>query len=164
MTARGHRIASLHGAKDPAERDAIIDNFRDGRGKGIMPFFPIVGTVAHTLISKVLITTNVIARGSTSSTSTWWSTTTCRLCTSETRGGGGQGGNLDKPDIETYIHRIGVYSFFASQSQNAQLMHAGERAVSDAAVSRSIMCTTRTLGCRWSRSRRRRDRRSENRD
>ena len=44
MTAEGHKVASLHGAKDAAERDAIIDSFREGR-------------------EKVLITTNVIARG-----------------------------------------------------------------------------------------------------
>ncbi|KAJ7932070.1 hypothetical protein B0H13DRAFT_2520562 [Mycena leptocephala] len=31
MSAKGHKVAFLHGAKDPAERDAIIDNFRDGR-------------------------------------------------------------------------------------------------------------------------------------
>lgn len=33
MTAEGHKVASLHGAKDAAERDAIIDNFREGRDK-----------------------------------------------------------------------------------------------------------------------------------
>jgi ATP-dependent RNA helicase DDX19/DBP5 len=44
MTAEGHKVASLHGAKDAQERDSIIDNFREGR-------------------EKVLITTNVIARG-----------------------------------------------------------------------------------------------------
>lgn len=33
MTAEGHKVASLHGAKDAAERDSIIDNFREGRDK-----------------------------------------------------------------------------------------------------------------------------------
>jgi len=33
MTAQGHKVASLHGAKDAAERDKIIDNFRDGKEK-----------------------------------------------------------------------------------------------------------------------------------
>lgn len=33
MTAEGHKVASLHGAKDAAERDAIIDGFRAGRDK-----------------------------------------------------------------------------------------------------------------------------------
>ncbi|QRV74876.1 DEAD/DEAH box helicase [Ceratobasidium sp. AG-Ba] len=44
MTAEGHQVSSLHGAKDATERDSIIDDFRDGR-------------------SKVLITTNVVSRG-----------------------------------------------------------------------------------------------------
>ena len=33
MTVEGHKVASLHGAKDAAERDAIIDRFREGREK-----------------------------------------------------------------------------------------------------------------------------------
>jgi hypothetical protein len=33
MTTEGHKVASLHGAKDAAERDAIIDRFREGREK-----------------------------------------------------------------------------------------------------------------------------------
>jgi ATP-dependent RNA helicase DDX19/DBP5 len=37
MTAEGHKVASLHGAKDAAERDAIIDNFREGRDKVCCP-------------------------------------------------------------------------------------------------------------------------------
>ncbi|CAE6435504.1 unnamed protein product [Rhizoctonia solani] len=44
MSAEGHQVSSLHGAKDATERDATIDDFRDGK-------------------SKVLITTNVISRG-----------------------------------------------------------------------------------------------------
>lgn len=44
MMAEGHQVCSLHGAKDAVERDQVIDNFRDGK-------------------YKVLITTNVIARG-----------------------------------------------------------------------------------------------------
>lgn len=44
MISEGHSVASLHGDKDVGDRDAIIDGFRDGK-------------------TKVLITTNVIARG-----------------------------------------------------------------------------------------------------
>lgn len=33
MTAEGHKVASLHGAKDAAERDAVIDRFREGKDK-----------------------------------------------------------------------------------------------------------------------------------
>ena len=44
MTAEGHKVASLTGAYEGAQRDAIIDAFRTGS-------------------AKVLITTNVLARG-----------------------------------------------------------------------------------------------------
>lgn len=44
MTAEGHKVAALHGAFDGADRDRIIDTFRNGQ-------------------AKVLITTNVLARG-----------------------------------------------------------------------------------------------------
>lgn len=44
MTAEGHKIAQLTGAFDGTHRDAVIDEFRSGR-------------------AKVLIATNVLARG-----------------------------------------------------------------------------------------------------
>lgn len=44
MTAEGHKVVSLTGGYEGAQRDDIIDAFRDGR-------------------AKVLITTNVLARG-----------------------------------------------------------------------------------------------------
>ncbi len=44
MTAEGHRVVALHGAFEGHERDAVIDAFRSGD-------------------AKVLITTNVLARG-----------------------------------------------------------------------------------------------------
>ncbi|KIY65000.1 DEAD-domain-containing protein [Cylindrobasidium torrendii FP15055 ss-10] len=44
MIDEGHKVASLHGAKEGEERDAVIDAFREGK-------------------TKVLITTNVVARG-----------------------------------------------------------------------------------------------------
>ena len=44
MTAEGHQVVNLHGGLDGGVRDAIIDSFRNGQ-------------------SKVLITTNVLARG-----------------------------------------------------------------------------------------------------
>jgi hypothetical protein len=39
MTVEGHKVASLHGAKDSRERDAIIDGFREGRDKVLSPRF-----------------------------------------------------------------------------------------------------------------------------
>ena len=44
MTQEGHKVVSLTGAFEGAQRDVIIDAFRDGK-------------------AKVLITTNVLARG-----------------------------------------------------------------------------------------------------
>lgn len=44
MEAEGHKIAQLSGALEGADRDKVIDDFREGR-------------------AKVLITTNVLARG-----------------------------------------------------------------------------------------------------
>jgi ATP-dependent RNA helicase DDX19/DBP5 len=44
MTAEGHTVASLTGGVEGSVRDKIIDDFREGR-------------------AKVLITTNVLARG-----------------------------------------------------------------------------------------------------
>jgi ATP-dependent RNA helicase DDX19/DBP5 len=44
MTAEGHKVASLHGGLEGHQRDALIDAFRNGT-------------------AKVLITTNVLARG-----------------------------------------------------------------------------------------------------
>lgn len=44
MTAEGHTVVSLTGERDPSVRDAIIDQFRRGE-------------------AKVLIATNVLARG-----------------------------------------------------------------------------------------------------
>lgn len=44
MTEEGHKVASLTGAFEGSQRDVIIDAFRTG-------------------LAKVLITTNVLARG-----------------------------------------------------------------------------------------------------
>lgn len=44
MTDEGHKVVSLHGELDTADRDARMKSFREGK-------------------TKVLITTNVIARG-----------------------------------------------------------------------------------------------------
>lgn len=87
MTDEGHKVASLHGAKDSAERDAIIDRFRDGK-------------------EKVLITTNVIARGIDIMQVNMVVNYDLPLM-SDSRGG-------LKPDVETYIHRIGAFHFITS--------------------------------------------------
>ena len=89
MTAEGHKVASLHGAKDASERDAIIDGFRDGK-------------------EKVLITTNVIARGIDILQVNM--VVNYDLPLMAERDHNGHKGDL-RPDIETYIHRIGAWPF-----------------------------------------------------
>jgi ATP-dependent RNA helicase DDX19/DBP5 len=86
MIAEGHKVASLHGAKDASERDSIIDNFREGR-------------------EKVLITTNVIARGIDILQVNMVVNYDLPLMNDRGRGFD----NDARPDVETYIHRIGGF-------------------------------------------------------
>ncbi|KAF8120729.1 DEAD-domain-containing protein [Mycena galopus ATCC 62051] len=104
MSAEGHKVASLHGAKDPAERDAIIDNFREGT-------------------EKVLITTNVIARGIDILQVNMVVNYDLPLMYERNSGGGGEGGHFDKPDIETYIHRIGRTGRFGRRGISINFVH-----------------------------------------
>lgn len=76
MTAEGHQVVSLHGAKDATERDQTIDDFREGK-------------------SKVLITTNVIARGIDILQVNMVVNYDLPMTMD------------NKPDVETYLHRIG---------------------------------------------------------
>ena len=89
MTAEGHKVASLHGAKDASERDAIIDSFREGR-------------------EKVLITTNVIARGIDILQVNMVVNYDLPLMNERDHYGNKEDA---RPDIETYIHRIGACAF-----------------------------------------------------
>lgn len=76
MQKQGHQVTVLHGSKEPAERDRIIDEFRDG-------------------LSKVLITTNVVARGIDILQVNMVVNYDLPLTVDQ------------RPDPETYIHRIG---------------------------------------------------------
>lgn len=78
MTAEGHKVDSLHGKLDTASRDRTIDAFRDGK-------------------SKVLIATNVIARG----IDIMQVTLVVNYDMPVTQKG--------EPDAETYLHRIGKW-------------------------------------------------------
>ncbi|KAJ2896785.1 uncharacterized protein MKZ38_005231 [Zalerion maritima] len=78
MEADGHKVTALHGAKDGAERDVLLDNFRSGT-------------------SKVLITTNVLARGIDVSTVSMVINYDIPM----------KGPGDREPDPETYLHRIG---------------------------------------------------------
>lgn len=79
MTAEGHKVAALHGAFEGAERDAIIDRFRNGE-------------------AKVLITTNVLARGIDVQSVSMVVNYDIPM-----RGPPGR----EQGDPETYLHRIG---------------------------------------------------------
>lgn len=92
MTAEGHRVDSLHGKLDNAERDATIDNFRSGR-------------------SKVLIATNVIARG----IDIQQVTLVINYDMPVTQRG--------EPDTETYLHRIGRTGRFGRRGVSINFVH-----------------------------------------
>ncbi|KAF8969172.1 P-loop containing nucleoside triphosphate hydrolase protein [Flammula alnicola] len=98
MTAEGHKVASLHGAKDAAERDAIIDRFREGR-------------------EKVLITTNVIARGIDILQVNMVVNYDLPLMNERIKGAD------ERPDIETYIHRIGRTGRFGRRGISINFVH-----------------------------------------
>ncbi|KXN80691.1 ATP-dependent RNA helicase DBP5, partial [Leucoagaricus sp. SymC.cos] len=98
MTAEGHKVASLHGAKDAAERDAIIDAFRQGK-------------------DKVLITTNVIARGIDILQVNM--VVNYDLPLMNERGTT----NDDRPDVETYLHRIGRTGRFGRKGISINFVH-----------------------------------------
>lgn len=92
MTAEGHAVTSLHGQKETSERDAVMDAFRDGR-------------------SKVLITTNVIARGI--------DVMQVNMVINYDLPKGSDG----KPDLETYIHRIGRTGRFGRKGISINFCH-----------------------------------------
>lgn len=78
MEVEGHTVAVLHGAYEGLERDAVIDRFRNGE-------------------AKVLITTNVLARGIDVQTVSMVINYDIPM----------KGRYDDEPDMETYLHRIG---------------------------------------------------------
>ncbi|KAL2190871.1 DEAD-domain-containing protein [Thermothelomyces heterothallicus CBS 203.75] len=79
MEADGHKVSALHGAYEGQNRDALLDDFRSGR-------------------SKVLITTNVLARGIDVSSVSMVINYDIPM----------KGfGDREQPDMETYLHRIG---------------------------------------------------------
>ncbi|KAK0668961.1 putative ATP-dependent RNA helicase DBP5 [Cercophora samala] len=78
MEADGHKVSALHGAFEGQNRDALLDDFRSGR-------------------SKVLITTNVLARGIDVSSVSMVINYDIPM----------KGPGAGVPDYETYLHRIG---------------------------------------------------------
>ncbi|KAI0394088.1 P-loop containing nucleoside triphosphate hydrolase protein [Xylariaceae sp. FL0594] len=78
MVRDGHKVSVLHGAYEGNERDSLLDDFRTGK-------------------SKVLITTNVLARGIDVSTVSMVINYDIPM----------KGAGDTEHDTETYLHRIG---------------------------------------------------------
>ena len=92
MTEDGHKVISLHGAKEGVERDTIMDDFREGR-------------------KKVLITTNVIARGI--------DVLQVNMVVNYDMPTDQNG----LPDAETYLHRIGRTGRFGRLGISINFVH-----------------------------------------
>jgi ATP-dependent RNA helicase DDX19/DBP5 len=95
LVSEGHSVASLHGDKDHQERDKVLDGFRDGK-------------------TKVLITTNVVARGI--------DIQQVNMVVNYDVPDMGPEGNWE-PDIETYIHRIGRTGRFGRKGLAVTFVH-----------------------------------------
>lgn len=78
MVADGHKVSALHAAFDGSQRDELLGKFRSGE-------------------NKVLITTNVLARGIDVSSVSMVINYDIPM----------KGRNDEEPDTETYLHRIG---------------------------------------------------------
>lgn len=92
MTKEGHKVSVLHGDLTPSERDRLIDDFRSGK-------------------SKVLITTNVLARGIDISSVT----VVINFDLPTTRNG--------RADPSTYLHRIGRTGRFGRTGVTISMVH-----------------------------------------
>ncbi|KAG0138274.1 P-loop containing nucleoside triphosphate hydrolase protein, partial [Tuber indicum] len=92
MEADGHKVAALHGAQEGADRDRVIDDFRSGK-------------------AKVLITTNVLARGIDVATVSMVVNYDIPL---------DQNG---QPDPLTYLHRIGRTGRFGRVGVSISFVH-----------------------------------------
>lgn len=92
MTQEGHKVASLTGALDGAQRDEVFNRFREGE-------------------AKVLITTNVLARGIDVKTVTM----VVNYDIPETAN--------RRPDFETYLHRIGRTGRFGRTGAALSFVH-----------------------------------------
>lgn len=92
MKQEGHTCSILHGGLETSERDRLIDDFREGR-------------------SKVLITTNVLARGIDIASVSM--VVNYDLPTDK----------FGKPDPSTYLHRIGRTGRFGRVGVSISFVH-----------------------------------------
>jgi ATP-dependent RNA helicase DDX19/DBP5 len=92
MEADGHTVAALHGAFEGAERDKVVQDFRAGK-------------------TKVLITTNVVARGLDVATVSMVVNYDIPLTFD------------NRPDPQTYLHRIGRTGRFGRVGVSISFVH-----------------------------------------
>lgn len=94
MEGAGHAVSLLHGDLKPSERDKIIDDFRSGK-------------------TKVLITTNVLARGIDIQQVSLVINYDIPLIA----------GQVGQPDYSTYLHRIGRSGRFGRSGIAINFVH-----------------------------------------
>jgi len=99
MTAEGHAVSLLHGDMSPDQRDAVIDEFRRG-------------------MTKVLLTTNVLARGIDVLQVSLVINFDMPMSLDE--------GGKRYPDPETYLHRIGRTGRFGRTGCAINFVHNKE--------------------------------------
>lgn len=97
MTNEGHHVVCLTGGLEGQDRDAVIDQFREGR-------------------AKVLITTNVLARGIDVQTVTM-------VINYDVPDKPGRGGRGYVADAETFLHRVGRTGRFGKVGVALTLVH-----------------------------------------
>ena len=94
MVADGHKVSALHAAFEGNERDLLIKKFREGE-------------------NKVLITTNVLARGIDVSSVSMVINYDIPM----------KGRSDSEPDPETYLHRIGRTGRFGRVGVSISFVH-----------------------------------------
>lgn len=109
MTAEGHRVDSLHGKLDTSARDRTIDDFRSGK-------------------CKVLIATNVIARGIDIQQVTLVINYDMPLTQS------------GEPDADTYLHRVGRTGRFGRKGVSINFVHDEKSKQQMEAIERALHC------------------------
>jgi len=98
MTAEGHHVVSLTGGLEGTARDSVIDSFRAGE-------------------AKVLITTNVLARGIDVQS------VTMVINYDIPDKPDPSGGRVPLPDAETFLHRVGRTGRFGKVGVALTLVH-----------------------------------------
>jgi ATP-dependent RNA helicase DDX19/DBP5 len=94
MVADGHKVSAIHAAFDGGERDELLAKFRNGE-------------------NKVLITTNVLARGIDVSSVSMVINYDIPM----------KGRGDAEPDAETYLHRIGRTGRFGRVGVSISFVH-----------------------------------------